>query len=339
MDRGKRIRIPGDYGSESFWEAYNEAVTGNAPVRRSKGKSGSLQWLYDGYRQSAAWAELSQATHRQRENIFLGVMKTAGNEPYKEVTRKAVEMGKDTRRATPAQARNFLDAMRGLFRWALAHGYVEVDPTAGVANPKKKKGPGFRVWTEDDVAAYQSKYPLGTRERVWLDVLLYTGPRRGDVVKLGRQHEQLIYDPVSGLEIKAISFKTEKGGEMIEVTIPVLPVLQATLDAGPTGDLTYICGASGRPLTKESFGNMFSAAARSAGVAKSAHGVRKIAATTAADNGATVHQLMAIFGWVTTQMAELYTKEANRRRLARDAVHTLSRTAGMGQRILPKQKH
>ena len=45
-----------------------------------------------------------------------------------------------------------------------------------------------------------------------------------------------------------------------------------------------------------------------------------------ADNGATVHQLMAIFGWKTTQMAELYTQEANRRRLARDAIYTLTRT-------------
>jgi integrase len=148
------------------------------------------------------------------------------------------------------------------------------------------------------------------------------------VVKLGKQHEQLVVDPHTRAMIKIISFKTEKGGELIEVTIPILPVLQETLDAGPTGDLTYICGDRGNPLTKESFGNMFSTAARRAGIKKSAHGVRKIAATTAADNGATVHQLMAIFGWTTTQMAELYTREANRKHLAREAVHTLTRTLG-----------
>lgn len=67
---------------------------------------------------------------------------------------------------------------------------------------------------------------------------------------------------------------------------------------------------------KESFGNEFSAAARAAGVKKSAHGVRKIAATVAAENGATVHQLMAIFGWKTTRQAEVYTKAADRARLA-----------------------
>ncbi len=88
---------------------------------------------------------------------------------------------------------------------------------------------------------------------------------------------------------------------------------------------------------KESFGNAFSAAARKAGVKKSAHGVRKIAATTCADNGATIHQLMAIFGWTTTEMPELYTREANRKRLAREAVHTLTRTSAEHSIPAPKR--
>jgi site-specific recombinase XerD len=99
--------------------------------------------------------------------------------------------------------------------------------------------------------------------------------------------------------------------------------IQKALDAGPTGDLNFIVGKNGKPLTKESFGNAFSAAARAAGVNKSAHGVRKIAAITAASDGATVHQLMSIFGWKTVAMAELYTREANRRHLALQGMHTL----------------
>ena len=83
-------------------------------------------------------------------------------------------------------------------------------------------------------------------------------------------------------------------------------------------DLAFICGENGRPLKKESFGNAFSEAARMAGVNKSAHGVCKIAATRAADNCATVHELMAIVGWKTIPMAEVYTREANRRRLELD---------------------
>jgi hypothetical protein len=48
------------------------------------------------------------------------------------------------------------------------------------------------------------------------------------------------------------------------VDIPILPILQRALDAGPTGELTLICGKSGRRLTKESFGNAFKEACKAA---------------------------------------------------------------------------
>ncbi|WP_338690171.1 tyrosine-type recombinase/integrase [Bradyrhizobium sp. 26S5] len=80
------------------------------------------------------------------------------------------------------------------------------------------------------------------------------------------------------------------------------------------------------PFTKESFGNAFSEAARQCGINKSAHGVRKIAATIAAENGATAHQLMAIFGWTNIRQAEVYTREAERARLAAQGIGTLDET-------------
>ena len=165
------------------------------------------------------------------------------------------------------------------------------DPTLGVENPPRKTGDGFIPWTEDDVAAYELRWPIGTRQRVWLDVLLYTGLRRGDAVRFGRQH---VKDGVG-------TIKTEKSGFTIAVTLPILPVLAQTLAAGPCGDLTFIAGENGKPLTKESFGNLFREACRAAGVPGSAHGVRKIAATRAANNGATVAQLEALFGGSAAQ--------------------------------------
>jgi integrase len=138
---------------------------------------------------------------------------------------------------------------------------------------------------------------------VWLDVLLYTGLRRGDAVVIGRQH---VRDGIATL-------RTEKSQREVTVTLPILPVLQRTLDAGPIGELAFICGAKGKPLTKESFGNLFKKACRQAGLPnRSAHGLRKIAATRAAENGATVAQLEAIFGWKGGRMASLYTEAANR---------------------------
>ena len=133
-------------------------------------------------------------------------------------------------------------------------------------------------------------------------MLFYTGLRRGDV------------------RDGWITLRTEKSqGEMI-VSIPILPILQRTLDAGPTGELAFICGEKGKPFTKESFGNAFKDACRAAGVNKSAHGCRKIAATRAAENGASVAQLNAIFGWKGTAMASLYTEVAERKRLAAEAM-------------------
>src|SRR5262249_26774379 len=108
-----------------------------------------------------------------------------------------------------------------------------------------------------------------------------------------------------------------------EVHIPLLPPLAEALQAGPTSELAFVCGINGKPMTKESFGNAFRDACREAGVSKSAHGLRKIGATRAADNGATVAQLNAIFGWSGSKMASLYTENADRKRLAREAIGKL----------------
>jgi integrase len=163
---------------------------------------------------------------------------------------------------------------------------------------------------------------------VWLDVLLYTGLRRGDAVRLGRQH---VRDGVA-------TIKTEKSNFTVTCTLKILPRLAETLLAGPCGDLTFIAGEGGQPLTKESFGNMFRAACRAADVPGSAHGIRKIAATRAANNGATVAQLEAIFGWTGGTMASHYTREADRRRLALEGMGKLEKETS-GLTVLDSSKH
>jgi len=317
VSHGPRMRLRVEYGTPEFDTEYRAALAG-VPARKAAHSTSSLAWLLARYRETNAWSTLSAATRRQRDNIFKQVMETAGQESYARITTAAIEAGKERRAATPAQARNFLDAMRGLFRWAHKASLVKTDPTACVRNPSRKRSEGFQAWTEEDVAAYEARWPLGTRQRIWLDVLIYTGLRRGDAVRFGRQH---IRDGVGII-------KTEKSGFTVEVTLPILSVLQATLDAGPCGDLTFIVGANGQPLTKESFGNEFKAACKAAGVPGSAHGVRKIAATRAANAGATEAELMAIFGWTDPKMAAHYTRTANRRRLAAQAIEKLANPTG-----------
>ena len=206
------------------------------------------------------------------------MIRTAGDPLFAKITRATIIAGRDRRSATPAQARHFLETMRGLFKWVAKASFVRGDPTIGVEDPARPKNGGFPVWTEEQVAAYERRWPIGTRQRVWLDVLLYTGLRRGDAVRLGRQH----------IRNGVATIKTEKSGFTLEVTLPILPVLAETLSAGPCGELTFIVGVNGKPLDKRSFGNQFRKGCRAAGVNRSAHGLRKIAATRAANAGATV---------------------------------------------------
>lgn len=312
--KANRVRIKSDIGTPEFEAEYQAAISGTPPPKKGVPVKDSIAWLITRYRETTAWSNLSPATRRQRDNIFLHVIKTAGEKPVARIDTATIIAGRERRAHTPAQARNFLDAVRGLFRWAVTAGHIRIDPAAGVENPERQKGDGFLPWAEQHVAAYEARWPLGTRQRVWLAVLLYTGLRRGDAVRFGRQH---VRDGIGSL-------KTEKSGFILEVTLPILPVLAAALAAGPCGNMAFICGARGEPLTKETFGNEFRDACRKAGVPGSAHGVRKIAATTAANNGASVAQLEAIFGWTGGNMASLYTRSADRKRLAKEAMHKLA---------------
>lgn len=173
---------------------------------------------------------------------------------------------------------------------------------------------------------YEARWPIGTRERVWLDVLLYSGLRRSDAVRLGRGHVRSFN--LKGERIRVHAISTQKSGETVEVTLPILSQLQTTLDAGPIGEETYIAGVRGKPFTKEGFGTAFAEARKLAGVPGRAHGLRKLGASRAAENGATVNQLQALFGWTDVKMPMLYTKAADRKRLGVEAGSLLTREGG-----------
>lgn len=313
IGKGPRIRILEEYGSLPFITAYQAALAGEATPRKVKAGQGTLAWLIARYRDSAAWTALSMATRKQRENIFLHVIKNVGAEPYSNFTRRDIAATRDSKRETPFAANNFLKTMRGLFRWALEGGFIESDPTDGVKGTVPRTQ-GFAVWTEADIEQFETRWPLGTRERLALAILLYTGLRRGDATRLGRQH---VRDGV-------IVIDTEKTGQ--RVMIPLLPELAEAIGAAKTGPLGFVVTSDGRTMAKESFGNWFGDACRKAGLARSAHGLRKAGATRAANNGATERQLNAIFGWAegSKQSAD-YTRAADRGRLAREAMGKLSR--------------
>jgi heat shock protein HspQ len=155
IGEGPRTRIRGEYGTPEFMDAYQAAVTG-MPTGSRPGKvpKGSLAWLAAQYRESSAWLNaLSQATKRQRENIFEHVLASAGAETATSITRKDIVADSSDAPRRPRQ--NFLETMHALFEWAKEAEHIKVDPTVGVKPPPRPKTQGFPVWTEGDVARYE----------------------------------------------------------------------------------------------------------------------------------------------------------------------------------------
>ncbi|WP_029004759.1 tyrosine-type recombinase/integrase [Azorhizobium doebereinerae] len=309
---GPRIRLTADYDSEEFWAQYRAALEG-AAMPTAAAKKGTLRWAMDRYRAGSAWGALSAATRRSRENIILQILKTAGDEPLAKITQRTILNGRERRQKTPHSANNFLKAMRHFFGWALDEAHlVSSNPTTGVKLLKgANENVGFHTWTEDEVRRFETRWPLGTRERLALDILLFTGLRRGDAVKLGPAH----------VDDGVLTIRTEKTGGVI--VLPILAPLAASIAASKVGEETFLVTERGRPFVKESFGNWFRKVCEKAKVPGSAHGLRKAGATRAAENGASERELMAIFGWSTGKMAVHYTKAASQKRLAREAAHLM----------------
>jgi integrase len=201
-----------------------------------------------------------------------------------------------TRRAANNR-RKYTSAM---FSWAVENGHMRSNPARDVRRIKYATN-GFHTWTVTEVAQFIARHPIGTKPYLALCVLLFTGMRGGDMVKLGRQ------DTWNGW-LRLVPATSEK---------PILPPLVAAIETGPTGNLTFLVTEYGKPFTTKGFQNWFRPRCDEANLLHcTAHGLRKAGATILAENGATTAQLMAIYDWSTPSQAEGYIRAANRTRLA-----------------------
>ena len=317
------------YGTPEFEAEYHAAVAGKpvSGVPRGPAKQ-TLQWLWDLHRKSSYWTTtLKNATRRQRENIMVHALKNAGEMPLTALTKAVMIQGREDRAATPSQANNFLNTMRTLCRWAVEHGHLTEDPTLGVKDIARPKSGGFPVWTEEEIAKFKARWPLGTRERLAFEIYLTTGLRRGDVARFGPAH----------CKDGWLRIETEKNGEIVEQEID--PDLTAAIDSMPAPKhrfptTTFISNLqNGKPMRKEAIGTWFAEACKEAKVyGKSAHGIRKASAEALAEQGATVKEMDSVFGWRGGRMAMHYTDKADRKKLAQAAAakRRSAREAGVG---------
>lgn len=327
-----KARLRGTPWTPEFMAAYEAAKgTVTTPSRRSGIATGTWRWLCIRYfAECTDFKLLDPRTQYVRRAIIESTFdepiapnssKLFRDMPLSHMTPDAVEVLRDRKLSTPEAANSRVKAMRQVFKWGMRKKWADGKPYAP-GNPArevsyfKSGSTGFHTWSVSEVRQFENKHPVGTKARLALALLMFTGQRRADVTRFGRQHVRL----------GKLTFTQHKGRKHkpTKLTLPVLPALQKVIEASPCGDLTFLVNDLNRPFTDAGFGNKMRQWCDEAGLKHcSAHGLRKAGATIAAENGATSKQLMAMFGWRTLKEAERYTKAADQVRLADSAMHLL----------------
>jgi integrase len=332
---GKRIRIREAEGTPAFAKAYSEAVEklGDPPSKHAVAQlpthaEGTLGWLGAEYFKSKGEGEflrLAKESRRARRNCLEECLRVplsdedpdpVGNCPLKYLS--AQKMKRMIEAADkPGGAANRRKHLSALCAWGVDQRHLPTNPVRDVKAGRRVKGGGFYTWTVADVEQFLAYHKQGSKARLALGLLLFTGARRQDMVTFGKQH-------IKGDWIQYIPKKTlYKRREVSQK--PLLPVLKEIIATSTRGDLTFLQTEYGKAFTPAGFGNWFRDRCDEAGLPMcTAHGLKKAGATIAAENGATTRQLMAMFDWTTVEMAEVYTRAAERKRLAGEAMSLIS---------------
>src|SRR5262249_32935194 len=216
----------------------------------------------------------------------------------------------------PAAANAVRLALRVLMRHAIELGLRADDPTREV-RAIRNKSTGHHSWTDAEIEQFEGYHLIGTRARLALALLLYTGQRRVDVVRMGAQH----------IRNGALYVRQEKTS--VELMIPVHPDLAAIIAAVPRDHLTFITTRRGGPFQGSAFSRWFREQCDTAGLPHcSAHGLRKAAARRLAEAGCTAHEIGAITGHATLTELVRYTRAADQRRLSHGAMAKTRTSSG-----------
>jgi integrase len=308
---GKRVALPGLPGSPEFMNAY-QAALGTRPIpAASRNPEGTLAALVERFSGSVDFMNLkatSRATYRKALDPVLaahGHRMVADLEPDK--ARKLIE---DIGARAPGMANLTRAVLAKVFNYAIDIGLRRDNPFARV--PRYKLG-AHHTWTEAELLAYETHWPLGTRERLAYAVLLWTTQRVGDAVRMRRS------DVVNG----ALCIKQEKTGT--EVVIPLHRELLEAIKAGPALGIYLLGDRAGRPITARYLSELVQGAAKAAGLPSECvpHGLRKAGLRRLAEYGATTKEIASVSGHKSLREIERYTARADQAKLARQAIEKL----------------
>ncbi len=311
----KSVPLPGLPWSPEFMAAYEAAMAGQEPrqIGASRTKLGSISALIVKFYRSGEWAGLAASTQVTYRGILERFRAKHGHRPVASLEREHVRAILAKKASTPQAANNLRKIIRLLMRFAIDEGWRRDDPTVGV-KAIRARSDGFHTWTESDIAAFEKRWPVGTKQRLAMALALYTGQRRSDLVLMGKQH-------IRNGNIYITQQKTKT-----KLAIPVHSRLQAVLDATPSEHLTFLTTAYGKGFTPAGFGGWFRAACEEARLPKgcSVHGLRKAACRRLAEAGCSANVIAAISGHRTLKEVARYTTAADQERLAEVGMRALA---------------
>lgn len=186
-----KVRMPDKPWSPAFMEHYHKLLGGEAVVHPVPQTGDTLRWLVDRYLASSEFRRLNLRTQRVRRQILEACLDEPINEarptgdkyaelPLKHVTGKAIRVLRERKADAPEAANARVKALRQVFAWEVEEEHCDRNPARDI--PYIKTGSqGFHSWTLEEVEQYEARHPVGTRARLALALLLYTGQRRSDV--------------------------------------------------------------------------------------------------------------------------------------------------------------
>ena len=316
--------LPGQPGEPKFEQAYQQAAAGIARAKERRvgvaPRTLRAAWLevlrtpdWQQMRQSSKTQQIGVAERFLASPIAKGAPTTFGQMPFDGIRRADIKRIIGRYADRPHAGESVLRLLRKLCLAALDLEWIENDPTFRVKF--RPELIGWRAWTEDEMAAYERKWSVGTPQRLGYALALYTGQRRADVAAMGEG----AYD---GSGVAVIQEKTGA-----PLWLPVHPLLRETLEATPRPGPWLLCNGRGTRFTTAGFGNFMADAIGEAGLPDGCvlHGLRKSAGKALAEAGCTAHQIMAVLGHKTLAEAQRYTKEADQKRLAQQAMDQWSK--------------
>lgn len=310
--RGQKDRpLKGEPGSAEFMQAYQAALGAEDSVFDAK--TGTFAGLIVDYCRSAGFANLKPSSQKLYRLVLDRIAERHGHRLVRDArrtdTRKMVE---EIGGGKPGLANITRAVLRLLMQFAVE---AELRPDNPAAGLKSYRGGSRHAWTDQELQSFERRWLLGTRERLAFALLLYTGQRAGDIVRMRRSD-------ISDGMIKVIQGKTGA-----ELSIPMHPALLAAIKAMPAKGMTLIGDASGRPIQRATLTRLMKKAAELAGLPPRCvpHGLRKAIMRRLAERGSSAKEIASISGHRTLKEIERYTAAADQVTLSKAAMAKLQR--------------